>query len=313
MLIVRFYDVLYQLVADHVPLVEIDELDTCNVAQNLPDFNQAGNPLGREIHLSDIAGHDHFGMEAEPREKHFHLLRRGVLRLIENDERIVQGAAPHKPERRNFDIAPLDRTRGPFHIHHVEQGIVQRAEIRIHFCVHIPRQEPELLARLDRRSRENDAAHFLLHESADCHGHGQVGLTCAGWADADHDVVRLDGFDIGFLRRRFRRNETFFSDDRRRVGEELFDRGLGTLPERAQGMSNVVRLEDHSVVDQGGEFREDAFRVASGIYRTVEGEFFSASRETHTEVFFDQLEVPVVVTEQNGGIGAFSEFKFSHA
>jgi hypothetical protein len=53
--------------------------------------------------------------------------------------------------------------------------------------------------------------------------------------------------------------------------------------------------------------------MASGVCRTVEGEFFSARREAHTEVFFDQLEVLVVVTKQNGGIGAFSKFKFTHA
>jgi hypothetical protein len=52
--------------------------------------------------------------------------------------------------------------------------------------------------------------------------------------------------------------------------------------------------------------------VASGVWRTVEGEFFAARREAHTEVFFDQLEVPVVVTEQHGSVGAFSEFKFTH-
>jgi hypothetical protein len=32
----------------------------------------------------------------------------------------------------------------------------------------------------------------------------------------------------------------------------------------------------------------------------------------HAEVFFDQLEVPVVVSEQNGGVGAFSQFELSH-
>ena len=78
-------------------------------------------------------------------------------------------------------------------------------------------------------------------------------------------------------------------------------------------MGNVVWLENHPVVGQGGEFREDAFGVASGVWRTVECEFFAARREAHTEVFFDQLEVPVVVTEQNGGIGAFPELKFTHA
>jgi hypothetical protein len=52
--------------------------------------------------------------------------------------------------------------------------------------------------------------------------------------------------------------------------------------------------------------------VAGGVGRTVESEFFAARREAYTEVFFDQLEVPVVMTEQNGGIGAFSKFKFTH-
>ena len=84
------------------------------------------------------------------------------------------------------------------------------------------------------------------------------------------------------------------------------------MPEGGQGVGNVVRLEHHPVVGKGGEFREDTFRVASGVRRTIEGEFFAARREAYTEVFFDQLEVPVVMAEQNGGIGAFSKFKFTH-
>ena len=84
------------------------------------------------------------------------------------------------------------------------------------------------------------------------------------------------------------------------------------MPERGQRVGNVVRLEHHPIVGKSGEFCEDTFRVASGIGRTVEGEFFAARREAYTEVFFDQLEVPVVMTEQNGSIGAFSKFKFTH-
>jgi hypothetical protein len=71
-------------------------------------------------------------------------------------------------------------------------------------------------------------------------------------------------------------------------------------------VGNVVRLENHSIVGEGREFCEDTFCMASGVWRAVESEFLAASREAHAEVFFDQLEVPVVVTEQNGGIGAFS-------
>ena len=308
MLIVGFDNVLHQLVTDHVPLVEVDEFDTLDVTQNLPHLNQAGDPFGRQIHLGNIASDDHLRVETESREKHFHLLRRGILRFVENDERIVQRAASHKPEWRNFDVAPFNRARSPFHIHHIEQRIVQRAEIGIHFGIQIARQETELLARFNSRPRENDAAHFFLHQGTHRHRHRQVGLTRSGRADANHDVVRLDGFDIGFLRRRFWGDESFLGDDGRSVGEEFFDRRLGTLPERDQGVGNVVRLEGHPVVGKGGEFREDTFRVASGVCRAVECEFFAARREAHTEVFFDQLEVPVVVTEQNGSVGAFSKF-----
>jgi hypothetical protein len=77
-------------------------------------------------------------------------------------------------------------------------------------------------------------------------------------------------------------------------------------------LGNVIWLEDHPVVGKGGELREDTFSVASGVRGTVECEFFAACREAYTEVFFDQLEVPVVVTEQNRGIGTFSKFKFTH-
>lgn len=297
MLIVGFDNVLHQLVADYVPLVEIDEFDALDVAQNFTHLDQAGDPFGRQIHLSNVAGDNHLGMETEPSEKHLHLLRRGVLRFVENDERIVQRAAPHKAERRNFDVAPLDCARSPFHIHHVEQRIVQGTEIGIHFGIHIAGQKADLFARLNSRPRENDTAHFFLHKGTDRHRHSQIGLAGPSGADADHDVVRLNGFDIGFLRRRFWRDKSFLGNNSRCARKEFFDRSLGTLPQRAQGMGNVVRLKDHPVVGEGGQFREDTFRVASGVCRTVEGEFFSARREAHTEVFFDQLEVLVVVTE----------------
>src|SRR3990167_5676703 len=103
-MIVGFDNVLHQLVTDHVTLVEIYELNALDVAQNLPHLDQAGDPLRRQIHLSDITGHNHLGMEPEPREEHLHLLRRGILRFVKNDERIVQRTASHKTKWRNFNV-----------------------------------------------------------------------------------------------------------------------------------------------------------------------------------------------------------------
>ena len=72
MLIVGFDNVLHQLVTNHIPLVEIDEFDALDVAQNLPHLDQAGDPFGRQIHLGNITSDDHLGMEPESREEHHH-------------------------------------------------------------------------------------------------------------------------------------------------------------------------------------------------------------------------------------------------
>src|SRR4026207_266215 len=45
--------------------------------------------------------------EARPLEEHLHLLGGRVLRLVEDDERVVQGAAAHERERRDLDNAAL--------------------------------------------------------------------------------------------------------------------------------------------------------------------------------------------------------------
>ena len=40
----------------------------------------------RKIDLSDVAGDDRLGAEADARQEHLHLLHGGVLCLIQNDE-----------------------------------------------------------------------------------------------------------------------------------------------------------------------------------------------------------------------------------
>ena len=78
-------------------------------------------------------------------------------------------------------------------------------------------------------------------------------------------------------------------------------------------MGDVVGLEQHPVVGQAGQFCQDALRIPCGVGISIDGEFLAARGEAHAEIFFDQLEVPIVVAEQNGSVGAFSQFKFTHA
>ncbi len=72
-----------------------------------------------QVHLRHVAGDDHRRVEAQTGQEHLHLLFGGVLRLVEDHERVVQRAAAHVGERRHFDGAvvhvPLELVR-PEHV-----------------------------------------------------------------------------------------------------------------------------------------------------------------------------------------------------
>src|SRR3546814_4785553 len=54
---------------------------------------------------SDVCSSDLAAVLAEARQRHLHLHRRGVLRLVEDDEGIRQRAPAHEGERRHLDLA----------------------------------------------------------------------------------------------------------------------------------------------------------------------------------------------------------------
>src|SRR4051812_17346992 len=51
-------DLLHQLVADDVAVVELDELDPFDAAADFHRLDQPGHPSGRQVDLRDVAG-DH--------------------------------------------------------------------------------------------------------------------------------------------------------------------------------------------------------------------------------------------------------------
>src|SRR5262245_55259800 len=81
-------DLADQLTANHVAAGEGDMGDIVDAFENGDCFKQPGILARRQIDLRRIAGDDHFATLAQPREKHFHLHRRGVLSLIENDQSV---------------------------------------------------------------------------------------------------------------------------------------------------------------------------------------------------------------------------------
>src|SRR5262249_20509117 len=87
-LIVSLGDHLHQLMADDVALVEVDERDSLDAADDALSFHEARPAPRRQVDLRHVAGDHGLRTEADARQKHLHLLGGRVLRLVENDERI---------------------------------------------------------------------------------------------------------------------------------------------------------------------------------------------------------------------------------
>src|SRR5918996_1319299 len=86
MALVRLDDALDEHVTDDVLVAELDELDAVDLRQDAAHVDEARRLILREVDLRDVSGDDDLRAEAEPREKHLHLLRRRVLRLVQDDE-----------------------------------------------------------------------------------------------------------------------------------------------------------------------------------------------------------------------------------
>ena len=155
-------------------------------------------PVG-QVDLRDVAGDDRLRAEAEAREEHLHLLGRRVLRLVEDDERVVQRAAAHERERRDLDDAALDQLLHFLEADDVVERVVERAEIRIDLLGDVAGEEAEALAGFDGGAAEDDALDRLVGQRAGGGGDGEERLAGAGGADAEGDVVVLDRLQVHLL------------------------------------------------------------------------------------------------------------------
>src|SRR3954470_17085303 len=81
-------DVGDQPVPHNVGAGEFGEMDVVDSVQNVHRRAQARACPTGEVYLRYVACHNDLRAEAQPREKHLHLLTGSVLRLVENDERI---------------------------------------------------------------------------------------------------------------------------------------------------------------------------------------------------------------------------------
>ncbi len=141
-------------------------------------------PAGRSVWVTSPVI-DRLRAVAETREEHLHLLRRRVLRLVEDDERVVQRAPAHERQRRHLDRAAVEHLPRAVEVDHVV-----RARRRADAGTDSPsRRDRRAGTRASRRPRPPGASGSMRVNSCfitrrNAHGHREIGLARTGRPDA---------------------------------------------------------------------------------------------------------------------------------
>ena len=217
----------HQGMADDIVGGELGEGDALHADQNLHRVKEAGALAGGEIDLARVASDHHARALAHAGQEHFHLHRRRVLGLVEDDEGMGEGAPAHEGERGDLDLAAGQASRHLLGRHHVVERVIERAEIGIDLLLEIAGQEAEPLAGLDGGAREHDAVDTAGLQHRHRLRHREIGFAGAGWADREHRFRAGEEFDIAQLPGAQRRDGAAAGADRRQIGERQAGGGLG--------------------------------------------------------------------------------------
>ena len=177
------------------------EGDAAHLAQHHGRIRQPGFHVLGQVDLRRIPGHHRACAEPDAGQEHLHLLGGRVLCLVENDEGMIERAAPHEGERRDFDGMAFDQAGDLVESHQIVKRVIQRAQIGIDLLRQVARQEAEPFAGFDRRPRQHQALDLLALQRIDRARHGEIGFAGAGRTDAEGDVVTADLLDVLALTR----------------------------------------------------------------------------------------------------------------
>src|SRR5579872_5114504 len=258
--LIRKNDSLHQSMPHDIAIVENRKIDAWRVGEHGARFLQPRQLAAGQIDLRDIAGHHRLRVVAEPRQEHLHLLGGGVLRLIEDNERIVERAPAHEGQRRDLDSAALEHAARAIEIDHVMQRIIERAQVRIDLLGKIAREEAELLARLDRRTAQHHPRDLILHESRERHRHREVGLAGTGRTDAEHDVMVADSIDVKLLVDALGRDDALMRRHIDRIEEDVLQVGIAVAAQDPNAIFDVAAEHRMSALEQLVQIAEQLAR-----------------------------------------------------
>jgi hypothetical protein len=287
-------------VAHDVALVEEHEPDPLDVGEELLRLAQSGGLPLRQIHLRDVAGDDRARAESDAGQEHLHLLGGRVLRLVEDDERVVQRAAAHEGDRRDLDDSALEELGGLLVPQDVVERVVERPQVRIDLLDHVARKEAQPLPRLDRGPGQHDPLDLLLQERRGRHGHGEVSLAGAGRPDREDQVVPVDRLDVEPLFDVAGGDDGFQRRAERALHEELHERRAGVLLENPDPGRDVACLERVAHREQLREIREQPAGGLLPLAFAPDRDLVAPGGQADAEGLFDGAEVFVGDSEKRG-------------
>ena len=115
-----------------------------------------------------------------------------VLRLVQDDKGAVEGPAPHEGQGRDLYDPFFKEGLQLLVRDHVLQRIVKRLHVGIELLLEVSRQKAQVLPRLDRRTRQDDAPDLLVLQGAHRECHGRIGLSRTGRPHGEDHVVLPD-------------------------------------------------------------------------------------------------------------------------
>ena len=217
----------------------------------------------------------------------------GVLRFVQDYDRIVQCPPAHKRQRNDFDNVIDHEAADLLIVHHVMEGVEQRAEVRVDLGLHVSGQEAELFARFHGRTNQNQAPRpsVLKHIHGD--RHGEIGFSRPGRAGTEDKVVVLHRLDVSLLPGGFGVDDLPAYVHVQHVGRLAF--GLGGSADRLHDGSGGYRLVPP---ERPLEFFDHGRRMRDALGRSGQLDLPAAREYLHAERLADHLQVPVRRAEQ---------------
>src|SRR5581483_5185665 len=299
-LLVGLDDPLDELVPHDVLVTELDELDPLDVVEHVANVHEPGALLARKIDLRDVAGDDDLRAEAQPRQEHLHLLGGRVLRLVEDDEAVVERPAAEKGERCDLDGAAVEQGVRLVGIHHVVERVEQRPHVRIDLRHQVARQESQALTGLDGGARQDDPLHLALVQGGDGERHREIRLPGPGRTDPERDRLPADRIDVRLLRHRLRSDllAAMPPDD----GVEHVAHLLPRL-ERAEDGVDGVGSDLVTSLDQLDELVDHGAGVGDVVLVALERQLVAAQADVAAEALLERVEHSVGDPGELGGDG----------